>query len=302
MGIFCIILHEEKHPKNQPLALGVDPGIKYEGWSVVGTKCTALNGMSEAPTWVMENLKQRRSMRKSRRSRGCPQRAARCDNRTKMFLPPSIKSRWQAKLNIIKHLQRILPIEKVVIEDIKAVTKGSKQWNTSFSPLEQGKKWCLKEIKQLGLEVVIVTGLETKMLREKYSLIKCKNKSKVAFDSHAVDAWALAASETGAEQPSWLGLYYWAPIRLHRRQLHSLQPTSGGERRPYGGTRSMGITRGTLIRHAIHGLTYIGGTLKGRVSLHRLKDGKRMTQNAKVEDIKILTTIHWRARLIPSSQ
>ena len=61
----------------------------------------------------------------------------------------------------------------------------------------------------------------------------------------------------------------------------------------------MGLTRGTLVRHAKHALTYIGGTLKNRVSLHRLSDGKRLTQNARVEDLDVLTTIHWRARLFP---
>jgi hypothetical protein len=52
LGIFCIILTYEVEPDNQPLVVGVDPGSSFEGWSVVGTKETVLNGMSETPKHV----------------------------------------------------------------------------------------------------------------------------------------------------------------------------------------------------------------------------------------------------------
>lgn len=301
LGVFCIILHQAKEPNNQPLALGIDPGSKFEGWSVVGTKYTVLNGMSEAPTWVKENVSTRSQMRRARRFRNCPRRQQRSNNRAKQCLPPSTKSRWQAKLNIVRHIQRILPIEVVVVEDIKAESrKDSKKWNTNFSPLGQGKNWLYSEINNLGLRLVTWEGQETKAMRDQHQLDKCKQKDKAVFQSHAVDAWCLAASQTGAEKPSWRGLFYWTPIRLHRRRLHMLQLSKGGLRRENGGTRSMGWTRGTLVKHIKYDLTYIGGTLKGKISLHRLKDGKRVTQKAKVEDLDILTTTHRRARLIHS--
>jgi hypothetical protein len=40
LGIFCIILKKTVIPNNQPLALGIDPGSSFEGWSVVGAKAT----------------------------------------------------------------------------------------------------------------------------------------------------------------------------------------------------------------------------------------------------------------------
>ena len=49
LGIFCIILHKVvDNPSLQQLVVGIDPGSKWEGWSVVGTQDTILNGMSEA--------------------------------------------------------------------------------------------------------------------------------------------------------------------------------------------------------------------------------------------------------------
>ena len=58
----------------------------------------------------------------------------------------------------------------------------------------------------------------------------------------------------------------------------------------------MGLTRGTLVRHIKYGLTYIGGTLKNRVSLHAFGTGKRVTQHARIEDCTILTRIAWRTQ------
>ncbi len=302
MGIFSIILHESRDANNQPLALGIDPGYKYEGWSVVGTIHTVLNGMSEPPSWVKANVTKRQQIRKSRRSRKCPRRASRSNNRAQVCVPPSIKSRWQAKLNIVKHIQQILPISIVVVEDVKAVTNKNRHWNLSFSVLEKGKNWFYDSILKLNINLVTKTGWETKRLRSDYRVCKSSNKGSPTFDSHAIDAWVIAASEIGTMYPRWLGLYYWVPIRLHRRQLHYFQPCKGGERRPYGGTRSLGFTRGTLVKHHKLGLSYVGGTSNGRLSLHSIRDGKRLTQKAKVGDIIALTTIHWRAWLCPSSE
>ena len=95
------------------------------------------------------------------------------------------------------------------------------------------------------------------------------------------------------------GLYYWTPIRLYKRQLHRFQPKKGGIRSSYDGTRSMGLTRWTLVRHAKHGLNYVGGSSKGNVSLHNIISGKRIIQTAKVLDLTILTVTRWKARFLP---
>jgi len=301
LGIFCIILKKEIEPDNQTIAAGIDPGSKWEGWSVVGTKTTILNGMSEAITHVKDAVEVKRNMRRARRHRNLWRREARFNNRlrNKDALPPSTHARWNAKLRILKQLIKILPISDVVIEDVQAVTKkGCLKWNSNFSPIEQGKQWLYREIEKLGINLHLRHGYETKELRDKFGLKKTSQKNKKSFSSHAVDAWAMAASITGALKPTWSGLFYWAPIRLHRRQLHRFEPGKNGIRRPYGGTRSMGLSRGTLVRHVKYGLTYIGGTLKSRVSLHSIATGKRLTQRAKLEDIEILTRLSWRGTLL----
>jgi hypothetical protein len=297
LGIFCIILTYDVQPDNQDLVVGIDPGSSFEGWSVVGTQETVLNGMSETPKHVKKAVETRRVLRRARRGRKCWRRPARFNNRLRgrQFLPPSTFARWNAKVRILNQLQKILPITAVVVEDVAAATKKHcKRWNTNFSPLEGGKQWFYQTIRDHGLDLHPRAGYETKALRDRFGLKKTSQKSKPVFAAHAVDAWVMAADVSGAEQPTERGLFYWTPIRLHRRQLHRLQPDTGGIRKPYGGTRSLGFTRGTQVRHVKYGLAYIGGTLKGKMSLHNAVTGKRVTQSAKVEDCTLLTCIAWR--------
>jgi hypothetical protein len=47
---------------------------------------------------------------------------------------------------VITHLQTILPLTDVVVEDVQAVTRkgrGSK-WNGTFSPVQVGKEHCIR--------------------------------------------------------------------------------------------------------------------------------------------------------------
>ncbi len=68
-GLFYVQLCYAQQPENQPLAMGIDPGSSFEGFSVVGTRDTVLNLMVEAPTHVKAAVEGRRTMRRTRRSR-----------------------------------------------------------------------------------------------------------------------------------------------------------------------------------------------------------------------------------------
>src|SRR5438105_6498452 len=111
----------------------------------------------------------------------------------------------------------------------------------------------------MGLHVHLQEGWQTKERRSHFGLKKTKSKSKQTFESHAVDGWVLAASVSGVRQPTCTRLWYVVPTRLHRRQLHRLQASAGGERKPYGGSRSLGLKRGTVIRHPKYALCTVGG-------------------------------------------
>jgi RRXRR protein len=299
LGLFYLQLTYEQAPDIQTVVVGVDPGSKFEGFSVVGTCDTVLNAMAEAPTHVKQAVKARRNMRRTRRCRKW-RRPARNHNRlaNRRRLSPSTRSRWEAKARIVGQLQRIVPITDAAVEDVcvQARRGRGRRWNGSFSPLQIGKQHLYRQLEAMGLQVHLRRGWQTKELRERFGLEKTKEKAKPGFTSHAVDAWVLAAEISGAIAPTCTGLFYLVPVRLHRRQLHAFQPGKGGVRRPYGGTRSQGLKRGTLVVHPKHGLCCVGGedTRRGTVSLHSYRSNKRLTQGAAVGDCVRRTWVAFR--------
>jgi hypothetical protein len=72
-------------------------------------------------------------------------------------------------------------------------------------------------------------------------------------------------------------------------------------RRLYGGTHSLQFKRGALVRHPKWGLSYVGGTSKGRISLHSIGTGQRLARNVHQADCRIRAPYNsWRARLLPA--
>jgi hypothetical protein len=195
----------------------------------------------------------------------------------------------------------MFPVTTFVVEDIKACTwKNSKRWNSSFSPLEVGKQWFYSQLRQVGM-LETRTGHETKELRDSLGLKKVKNKLAEKFETHNVDSFVLANWYVGGhEKPDNTDLLVVVPLRFHRRQLHRLEHAAGHIRSSYGGTMSLAFKRGSLVKHSKYGLVFIGGSSKGRISLHSVETGKRLCQNAKPQDIEFLSYNTWRTRLLLS--
>src|SRR5260370_22559060 len=111
LGIFSLQLSYAQGPNNQPLVVGIDPGSKFEGFSVVGAKATVLNLMVETPVHVKAAVQTRRTLRRARRFR-LWRRPCRNHNRlaAQQRLPPSTRSRWEAKARLVRQLLAILPL------------------------------------------------------------------------------------------------------------------------------------------------------------------------------------------------
>ena len=298
VGIFYIQLTEREDGVTQPIAVGIDPGSKREAFTVKSAKHTYLNVLSDAVTWVKDAVETRRVMRKNRRQRKTPCRPSR-QNRARGGIPPSTKARWQAKLRIMDILVYLYPVETWVVEDIKAKTwKKSKRWNTSFSPLEVGKKWFYREMAKNG-KLVLKSGWDTKCMRDILGLKKTNGKMEEKFSAHSLDSWVLANSVVGGhDKPDNKTIWRLIPLRFHRRQLYRFQ-SSSSDRKSYGGTISCGLKRGLLVEHRKWGLCYIGGHMEGKgISLHSQWDGERICRNAKKEDLKILRFEKWRWKLV----
>jgi hypothetical protein len=302
-GVWCIRLKFEPSGRaKQEVEVGIDPGSKREAYTVASKAHTYLNVLSDAIDWVKEAVETRRILRRSRRNRKTPCRANR-KNRARGGLPPSTKARWQLKLRIVNQIRKMFPITGYAVEDIKATTHGKgKRWNSSFSPLEVGKRWMYGELSKLGT-LTLKAGHETAELRKAFGVVKCYgDKMSMRFDVHNVDSWVLAKDALGAEKgrPENMRLVHARPLQFRRRALHLQNPAKGNIRRSHGGTLSQGFKRGSLVKHPKHGLTTIGGTKDGRVSLHGLS-GKRLCQNAKAQDITPLRRSSIAFRKIPKN-
>jgi hypothetical protein len=297
-GIFYIKLIERESGNVQKVTCGIDPGSKREGFTVKSENHTYINVLSNAVDTVEDKIYVRKLMRRTRRYNKTPCRKNKL-NRKRGGLPPSTKARWLAKLRIINILISLYPICIYIVENVGAKTKpGKTKWNRSFSPLESGKKWFYSELRKIG-SVILKQGYETKEYRDKLGLIKTKAKLEDVFSAHNVDSWVLANSEFDQKIPDNTSIFRMIPLNFIKRQLHCLQPGKNGIRKIFsGGTRSHGITKGTVINHYRHGYIYIGGKSNHRVSGHNIVTGKRVSQNINPWEIEELYITKWRCECI----
>lgn len=296
-SFFAIRLNKSvETPTRKKIVVAIDPGSKRTGITVATETDIVLNVRCDTPDWVKKKVETKRQYRRARRYRNTPYRKCRF-NRKIGRVPPSTKARWQAHLRIIDVLCKILPVTNVVIEDIKAETKKhARKWNKNFSPLEVGKQWFADQIKNLGLALDKFTGFDTYKQRRYRGFKKTSKKLAEIWEAHCVDSHCSAELLFGDLEPvrkiRVLGFLNW-----HRRELHQGYK-KGGVRREYGSIRSLGLSRGTLVKHPKYGVCYVGGTSKARISVHGM-DGVRLAQNVKVADCKMLTRVNYRARLLP---
>lgn len=295
-GVFCVRLNVEPSARTlQPIAVGIDPGSKREGYSVKSEAHTYLNIQAKAVTWVKDRVETRRALRQNRRYRKTPYRQCRSNRAVGFRLPPSTRSRWQWKLRIATWLKKIFPITAFVVEDIQAYSmKNGRRWNLSFSPLEVGKAWFYEQLGNLA-RVDLMQGYETHELRTGLGLKKSSNKLANVFSAHCVDSWVLANDWVGGHlKPDNERMLFLEPIQFHRRILHDQLPAKGGIRRRKGGTISLGLKKGRLAKHIKHGLCYIGGNYKGRLTICSVQTGARIAMRVKPKDVRLLAYNSWR--------
>ena len=297
-GVFCVRLNVEPSDRYfQEIYVGVDPGSKKEGFTIKSESHTYLNVQADAHNKVSKKVAKRRELRRCRRSRKCPNRKNRTNRlANKERIPAGTRVRWDWKLRILDWLSKLYPITHVCVEDIKARTiERAKKWNQSFSPLEVGKQWFYSEIEKRW-ELLTIQGWETKEIRDRLGLKKSSKKLAETFDAHCVDSWCLAYHTVGGEgPPDDTSIVCISPIPIRRRELHRQNPQKGGKRPRYGGTTSNGLVKNTLVRHVKHGLARISGFGKTGVSLYSL-EAKRLCQNAKIQDFKVLRRLNFNYR------
>jgi hypothetical protein len=88
--------------------------------------------------------------------------------------------------------------------------------------------------------------------------------------------------------------------RLASAPVAPLASLQRDERKPYGSSRSLGLKRGTVVKHTKYGLCTVGGFDRKRqsISLHAYRTNKRLTQGASVKQCHVLTWVAFRSWLL----
>lgn len=302
-GIYCIRLnYEPKTRHKQEIVAGVDPGSQKEGFTVKSTAHTYLNVQAEAKMDVGKKIERRRNSRRGRRTRKKPYRKNRTNRlANKERIPAGTRARWDWKLRILEWLSQMFPVTHVCVEDIKAGSRqGQRRWNASFNPLQVGKDWFYRQVSERWA-LLTLQGHETARLRESLGLKKSSQKMAESFDAHCVDSWCLAYHTVGGDiDVDNTAVFCIYPMNHKRRCLHRELPQKGGVRPRYGGTMSMGWKKQTLVKHTQQGLCLVGGHQKGRLALHDVETGKRLTLSAKPDECKRLKRVQFRFKQIGS--
>ena len=115
---FTIRLTYETAGHTQPVTLGVDAGSKHIGSSATTEGREFFCASVEQRGDVSGNIRSRRELRRSRRSRKLRHRAPRFDNRRREagWIPPSSRQKVQTHLSLVGLACSLLPITKVVVE------------------------------------------------------------------------------------------------------------------------------------------------------------------------------------------
>ena len=286
-GIFYIQLNWDSTKHTQEVCLGIDPGSKFDGFAVLTDKEILTSGMSILPD-IRKKIENRRIMRRGRRYRKTRRRECKIkDTKRDGWISPSQDAKVNFRLLLVSKYLKLYPITCFAVEDVK-FNHYKKRWGKYFSTVEIGKTKLYAELEKLG-ELFRFAGYQTKEFRDREGLKKSSNKSELSFDSHAIDA-AVIASEVMGYTGDFSVPEFWVFKRpnLRRRSLHLQNFQKGGKRRVHGGTWALGIKKNTVC--IWRGKVYrTSGSTRGRLSLHDMSiKAKRVTQNAKTEDLKLL--------------
>ncbi|HKM55988.1 MAG: RRXRR domain-containing protein [Isosphaeraceae bacterium] len=277
-GIQMLVSTRRETPR---VALGVDHGTKFEGFSVVVDRENALNVKLDLPDKkkILKKLEERQTMRRARRFRKCRGRPCRSDNRSrKDFLAPSQKVLVDSRLKVLGELCRVYPINIAGVEDV-GFDHAIKRWGANFSTVEIGKAKIRQFYTEHNINFHEYKGYETQELRKDFGYRKIKDKAADRFESHCCDSLTLAcAVGTGEAIKPGPFLVVDDMYRAVRRRLHDAQPTKGGTRDPYSTGVVAGLRKGLLIGTP-RGPGRLCGINNGSFRYHD-RNGKRQTTKA----------------------
>jgi hypothetical protein len=217
--------------------IGVDDGSKYVGIAVVNDKTNeaVFVGEIELRQDVKRLVKQRAQYRRSRRSRKLRHREPRFSNRICGKLPPSICTRKESILRLVRDMQKRVDITHATIEEV-SFNHYEHRYGKQFSRVEIGKVFLREQLGKMGLAVEAVGGWMTAGWREVTNTVK----------SHGNDAAVILGKQNKVELPK---MRY--TILPRRSRIWEGNPTKKHDER--FGFRHWDIVKATRARKIVVG-------------------------------------------------
>ena len=169
---FTIRLNWDCEENVQEVVIGLDTGAINVGCSAVSNNKVLYASETKLRTDISKKMQRRSSYRKTRRSK-LRYRPARFDNRkSKRQLPPSLQSKADSTVKIIKQLSEVLPISKVIVEIAKFDTQKLQNPEIKGKEYQKGVTEGYDNIRAYVFE------------RDKYTCQICKKKEGILQTHH----------------------------------------------------------------------------------------------------------------------
>ena len=184
---FTIQLMYESMTNTQDISLGVDAGSKHIGISATTTDKELYAADIELRNDIVELLSTRREARRARRNRNTRYRAPRFNNRKREdnWLAPSVRAKVVTHLKVVKGVQKILPVSKIIVEVASFDIQKIKNPNISGTEYQQGKQLNFWNVREYVL------------FRDGHTCQCCKGKSK----DKILNVHHIESRKTGGDSP-----------------------------------------------------------------------------------------------------
>jgi 5-methylcytosine-specific restriction endonuclease McrA len=143
---FTIIMKHRVGGDLQPIEIKFDPGSRTTGIALVGhfdrgPEVIWAGNLNHRGHQIKRNLDSRRAVRRSRRNRKTRYRPARFNNRqrSKSWLPPSLRSRVLNVKNWMLKLARLAPLTQIAVETVRFDTQKIQNPEISGVEYQQGE-------------------------------------------------------------------------------------------------------------------------------------------------------------------
>ena len=173
---FTIRLTDDHTNHTQEVIVGLDTGAVNVGCSAVSEKKVLYASETKLRTDIHKKMQRRAMYRRSRRTRKTRYRQPRFDNRTRSssWLPPSLQSKKDSTVKIVKELSKILPISKVIVEIAKFDTQKLQNPSIQGVEYQKGVTESYDNIRAYVFE------------RDKYTCKICKKREGIMQTHHII--------------------------------------------------------------------------------------------------------------------